>query len=54
MRDKPESQEKQADSKADDRRGTVDPAKSPVPSSPEPEERSVREGKEKLERVKPY
>jgi hypothetical protein len=39
---------------ADDRRGTVDPAKNPMPSSPEPNEQAVKEGEEILERIKPY
>jgi hypothetical protein len=38
----------------DDRRGDVNPADNPRPSSPEPDADSVREGEEKLERVKPY
>jgi hypothetical protein len=38
----------------DDRKGTVNPADSPAPSSPEPNERAVREGEESLERIKPY
>jgi hypothetical protein len=40
--------------KADDRRQAVKPTDNPVPSSPPAEERAVREGEEKLERVKPY
>jgi hypothetical protein len=38
----------------DDRRGQVRPHEYPVPSSPEAEEDAVREGEEKLGRVKPY
>ncbi|HTX29958.1 MAG TPA: hypothetical protein VMD09_01160 [Solirubrobacteraceae bacterium] len=38
----------------DDRRGQVNPADNPRPSSPEPEADAIREGEEKLERVKPY
>jgi hypothetical protein len=38
----------------DDRRGSVKPTDNPVPSSPEADEQAVREGAEKLERVKPY
>lgn len=38
----------------DDRRSEVKPNDHPVPSSPEAEEDSVREGREKLDRVKPY
>lgn len=38
----------------DDRRGTVDPAQNPAPSSPAPDEEAVRAGEEALERVKPY
>ena len=38
----------------DDRRGSVNPADNPRPSSPEAEADAVREGEEKLERVKPY
>jgi hypothetical protein len=38
----------------DDRKLPVDPAQNPAPSSPEPDERAVREGEETLERVKPY
>ena len=40
--------------KVDDRRGDVKPTDNPRPSSPEPEADAVREGEEKLERVKPY
>jgi len=39
---------------ADDRRETVKPTDNPVPRSPEPEEDAVRDGEEKLARVKPY
>ena len=42
------------DPHADDRRNTVDPAQSPVPSSPPADEEAVRAGEEILERVKPY
>ncbi len=38
----------------DDRRGDVKPSDNPRPSSPEPDADAVREGEEKLERVKPY
>jgi hypothetical protein len=38
----------------DDRRGPVKPTDNPVPSSPEPDREAVREGEEKLDRVKPY
>lgn len=38
----------------DDRRGDVKPTDNPVPSSPQADEEAVREGEEKLERVKPY
>jgi hypothetical protein len=38
----------------DDRRGTVNPADSPAPSSPAPDEDAVRKGEESLERIKPY
>jgi hypothetical protein len=38
----------------DDRRGSVNPADNPRPSSPEADADAVREGEEKLERVKPY
>jgi hypothetical protein len=41
-------------SRADDRRGEVKPTDNPVPSSPEADEEAVRQGEEKLERVKPY
>lgn len=40
--------------KRDDRRGTVNPSDNPRPSSPEAEADAVREGEEKLDRVKPY
>jgi hypothetical protein len=53
-----DSHEKIADSAVgrgqDDRRGDVNPASNPAPSSPEADERLVREGEETLERVKPY
>ena len=39
---------------ADDRRGEVNPAENPAPSSPAPDLDAVREGEEKLGRVKPY
>lgn len=39
---------------ADDRRTQVNPVDGPVPRSPEPEADAVREGEEKLRRVKPY
>ena len=38
----------------DDRRKPVNPADNPVPQSPEAEHEAVREGEEKLDRVKPY
>jgi hypothetical protein len=38
----------------DERKTPVDPAQNPAPSSPEPDERAVREAEETLERVKPY
>lgn len=38
----------------DDRRSEVKPTDNPVPSSPEPDADAVREGQEKLDRVKPY
>jgi hypothetical protein len=38
----------------DDRKHSVDPAQNPAPSSPEPDERAVKDGEEALERVKPY
>lgn len=38
----------------DDRRSQVNPADNPRPSSPEPEADAIREGEEKLDRVKPY
>ncbi len=38
----------------DDRKNTVNPADNPAPSSPAPEPDAVREGEDKLERVKPY
>jgi hypothetical protein len=38
----------------DDRRGAVNPAESPAPHSPPLEENALREGEEKLDRVKPY
>lgn len=38
----------------DDRRSQVNPADNPRPSSPEPEADALREGLEKLDRVKPY
>jgi len=44
----------QADAKADDRRGTVDPSQSPTPSSPEPNDQAVKQAEETLERIKPY
>lgn len=40
--------------KIDDRRGETKPTDNPVPSSPEADADAVREGEEKLERVKPY
>ena len=40
--------------KADDRRGSVDPATNPIPGSPEPDEEAVQKGEEILGRVKPY
>lgn len=40
--------------KIDDRRGQIQPTDNPVPSSPEADADAVRDGKEKLERVKPY
>ncbi len=39
---------------SDDRRGDVNPADNPAPSSPEPDPEVVRRGEENLERVKPY
>jgi hypothetical protein len=39
---------------SDDRRGTVNPADSPAPSSPAPDEDALRSGEEKLDSVKPY
>lgn len=39
---------------SDDRRGSVNPADSPAPSSPAPDEAAVRAGEEKLDSVKPY
>lgn len=42
------------DPRKDDRRSEVSPTDRPVPQSPEADEESVREGQEKLERVKPY
>lgn len=51
----PESENQSLSRRAnDDRRGEVKPTDSPVPSSPEPDRDAVREGEEKLERVKPY
>lgn len=38
----------------DDRRGTVRPTDNPAPRSPAADEDAVREGREKLDRVKPY
>jgi hypothetical protein len=38
----------------DDRRQPVNPADSPAPRSPAPDDRAVREGEEVLDRVKPY
>lgn len=38
----------------DDRRGAVNPAENPAPSSPPPDEDAIRKGEENLERVKPY
>lgn len=38
----------------DQRREEVNPADNPVPQSPQPEHEAVREGEEKLRRVKPY
>jgi hypothetical protein len=40
--------------KTDDRRSEVRPTDNPVPSSPAPDADAVREGEEKLERIKPY
>jgi hypothetical protein len=39
---------------SDDRRGAVNPADSPAPRSPAPDEDAVRSGEEKLDSVKPY
>ena len=56
--DEPTQQDQQAEDQnptaRDDRRGTVNPADNPRPSSPDAESDAVREGEEKLERVKPY
>jgi hypothetical protein len=38
----------------DDRRGDVDPARNPAPSSPDRDEEAVAKGEEILERVKAY
>lgn len=35
----------------DDRRGTVNPADNPAPSSPEPDKDALRKGEENLDRV---
>jgi len=47
-------EQEQAQRRGDDRRSEVKPTDNPVPNSPEPEEDAVREGEEKLSRVKPY
>lgn len=49
-----ESEARSANPRHDDRRGDVKPTDNPVPRSPEADEAAVREGKEKLKRVKPY
>jgi hypothetical protein len=49
-----DSQTQNASRGTDDRRNEVKPHENPAPSSPEPEEDAVREGEEKLGRVKPY
>lgn len=58
QRDETSEQDQQTDAQppaaADDRRSQVNPADNPRPSSPEPEADAVREGMEKLDRVKPY
>ena len=38
----------------DDRRSEVKPTDNPVPSSPEPEPSAVKDGQDKLDRVKAY
>ncbi len=38
----------------DDRKGRVNPAENPAPSSPAPDEEAVRKGEQNLDRVKPY
>jgi hypothetical protein len=54
QRDDTTRQDQQQHPSRDDRRGTVNPAENPRPSSPEAEADAVREGEEKLDRVKPY
>jgi hypothetical protein len=59
QRDDPTTQDQAHDEtttgrKIDDRRGDVKPTDNPVPSSPEPDADAVRDGEEKLDRVKPY
>ncbi len=49
-----EDQQSETPRGADERRGTVDPAKNPAPRSPEPDREAVEKGEEILERVKPY
>lgn len=38
----------------DDRRGEVNPADNPAPTSPAPDKDAIRKGEEILQRVKPY
>jgi hypothetical protein len=56
-RDDTPQQEQQSETPSparDDRRGEVKPTDNPRPSSPDVEADAVREGEEKLERLKPY
>jgi hypothetical protein len=52
--DRRDAEQRRTGRGGDDRRGEVIPAEKPVPQSPEPEHDAVREGEEKLGRVKPY
>lgn len=59
QRDEATQQDQQSETQSDraagdDRRSAVNPADNPRPSSPEADADAVREGEEKLDRVKPY
>lgn len=49
--DRREREDPGAGDARDDRRRAVNPAESPVPQSPAPDEQAVRDGEEKLDRL---